>query len=142
MSKPYPGRLANSELRSGRGPILRAVLGYLALAFAILGLVLHVFGYAVILILSLAALVCFLVAAPLWCGAETHRGLRCRNNSHGLLLGCHLREHKWQRLKDALVSRRWRNAVHDLLGLPREILATPGGLASVVSLIFAPASIE
>jgi hypothetical protein len=23
----------------------------------------------------------------------------CRNNSTGMLLGCHLREHKWQKLK-------------------------------------------
>jgi len=97
----------------------------------------HVFGYAVILIFSLLSLVYFLVQAPLWCGAETRTGDRCRNNSHGLLLGCHLREHKWQRMRDIFVSRKWRGIIHDLMSSPKEILATLGGLASIISLIIA-----
>jgi hypothetical protein len=35
----------------------------------------------------------------MWCGAKARKGEWCRNNSYGLLLGCHLREHKWQRVK-------------------------------------------
>lgn len=109
--------------------------GYLVLAFAILGLVMHLFEAAVILILSLAALVYFLVQAPLTCGAETRNGEGCRNNSHGLLLGCWIRQHKWQRARDIFVSRKWRNAIHDLTASPKDILGTLGGLASVVSFV-------
>jgi len=116
---------------------LRRYWGYLALVLAILGLVTHLREYVVILILSLLALVYFLVQAPLWCGAEIRGGGSCRNNSHGIILGCHLREHKRQRLRDIFVSHRWRKTIHDLMSSPKEILATIGGLASIVSLAIA-----
>ena len=92
------------------------------------------------LALSLAALVYFLVQAPLTCGAEIRNGGHCRNNSHGLLLGCWIRQHKWQRARDVFVSRKWRNAIRDLTASPKDILGTLGGLASVVSLIIAVAA--
>jgi hypothetical protein len=116
---------------------LRRYWGYLALVLAILGLITHLHEYAVILILSLLAMVYFLVQAPLWCGAEIRGGGSCRNNSHGIILGCYLREHKWQRLKDIFISRRWRKTIHELMSSPKEILATIGGLASIVSLAIA-----
>jgi hypothetical protein len=116
------------------GQFLRRYWGYLAIVIAILGWATHTFGYAVILILSGAALIYFLVQAPLTCGAEGREG-HCRNNSHGLLMGCWIRQHKWQRLKDVFVSRKWRETGHSLLGSPKDILATVGGLASVVSLL-------
>ena len=31
--------------------------------------------------------------------AVTRKGELCRNNSHGLLLGCSIRQHKWQRTR-------------------------------------------
>ena len=79
--------------------------GYLALALAIFGLVAHHFGFMVILILSLAAFGYFLVAAPVWCCAVTRTGQLCRDNSYGLLLGCHRRQHKWQRLKQTFTQQ-------------------------------------
>jgi len=69
------------------------------LAVAVLGFVFHSLSWAVILALSLAALGYFLVAAPVWCCAVTRTGELCRDNSRGLLLGCHRRQHRWQRLK-------------------------------------------
>lgn len=122
--------------------LLRRYWGYLALALAILGWVMHSFGWAVVLILSVLALTYFLVQAPLTCGAEIRGGMRCRNNSHGLLLGCWIRQHKWQRLRDIFVSRKWQDIIRDLAGSPKEILATIGGLASVVSLVLAVATIK
>jgi hypothetical protein len=119
------------------GRLLQRYWGYIALAFAILGWIMHTLGYTLILVLSLAALVYFLVQAPLWCGAEIRGGRTCRNNSRGLLLGCHLREHKWQRLKDALVARKWQKTIYDLFDSPREILATFSGLTSLVSFVMA-----
>jgi hypothetical protein len=111
--------------------------GYVALALAIAGWVGHWFGWAIILILSLAALGYFLIAAPLYCGATTRDGLSCRNNSRGILLGCHLRQHKMQRLKKAFVSRRWSEVWRDLMGTPRELMATSSAMAAVVSAIAA-----
>jgi hypothetical protein len=79
--------------------LLTRYWGYLAVVLAVAGYFLHSFGLAVILALSLAALGYFLFQAPMWCGAETRTGEWCRKNSHGLLRGCSIRQHKWQRVK-------------------------------------------
>jgi hypothetical protein len=115
------------------GKFLRRYWGYIALGLVILGWVTHAVGYIVIAVLSLLALVYFLVQAPLTCGAEIRKGDHCRNNSHGLLLGCHIRQHKWQRARDIFVSRKWRDVIHDLTASPKDILGTVGGLISIVS---------
>lgn len=119
------------------GRRLQRYWGYLALVLAILGWFTHTFGYVLILISSLAALVYFLVQAPLTCCAEIRTGNHCRNNSHGLLLGRWIRQHKWQRARDIFVSRNWQNIVHDLTASPKDILGTIGGLVSIVSLFVA-----
>jgi hypothetical protein len=49
-------------------------------------------------------------------------------------MGGWIRQHKWRRLGDAFVSRRWQTTLRSLLGSPKDVLATVGGLASVVSL--------
>ena len=116
------------------GRFLQRYWGYLALALVILGWVTHTVGYAIIVILSLLALVYFLVQAPLTCGAEPRKGEHCRNNSHGLLLGCWNRQHKWQRVRDIFVSRRWRNVIHDLTASPKDKLGTASAFISIVSL--------
>jgi hypothetical protein len=79
-------------------------------------------------------LIYFLVQVPLTCGAEVRGGGHCRNNSHGILLGCWIRQHKWQRAKEIFVSRNWRESFHDLLGTPKDKLGTFSALISVVSL--------
>jgi hypothetical protein len=79
--------------------LLTRYWGYLALVIAISGFFLHSLGFAVILAISLAALGYFLIQAPVWCCAVTRTGELCRDNSRGLLLGCHRRQHRWQRLK-------------------------------------------
>ena len=119
------------------GRLLQRYWGYLALTLAILGWVMHAFGYALILIMSLAALVYFLLQAPLTCRADIRNGDHCRNNSYGLLLGCWIRQHKWQRARDIFVSRKWQNVIRDLTGSPKDILGTVGGLVSIVSLFVA-----
>ena len=58
------------------------------------------------LVLALAT-VFFMFRAPAWCGAVTRQGRLCRNNTRGLLMGCHLREHKWQKLRMAVIPRAW-----------------------------------
>jgi hypothetical protein len=119
------------------GKFLRRYWGYLALGAVILGWITHTAAYAVIIILSVLALVYFLVQAPLTCGAAIRKGDHCRNNSHGLLLGCWIRQHKWQRARDVFFSRKWRDVMHDLTASPKDVLGTIGGLASIVSLVIA-----
>jgi hypothetical protein len=108
--------------------------GYIALVLVILGWVTHAFGYVVTLIVSFMTLIYFLVQAPLTCGAETRGKGPCRNNSHGILLGCWIRQHKWQRARDIFVSHKWRDVFHDLTGSPKDKLGTFSALISVVSL--------
>jgi hypothetical protein len=60
---------------------------------------------AIVLVLSVAAVAYFLFQAPLWCGAVTRDGGLCRNNSSGVLIGCYLREHKWQKLKLVFIPK-------------------------------------
>ncbi len=106
--------------------------GFLALAAAIAGWVTHRLTWVVILVFAAGAFAYFLVQAPVWCGAMTREGQMCRNNSTGLLLGCHLREHKWQKLRMTFVPRKWRELNRGLWASPREGVNTVSGLASAV----------
>jgi len=94
-----------------------------------------------ILLLSVAAVGYFLFQAPLWCGAVTREGALCRNNSSGLLIGCHLREHKFQKLKMAFVPKAWRELNRGLWATPRDGIATLSGLGSAVSALAAVVAI-
>ena len=87
--------------------------GYLAVVIAVAGFFLHSVGLAVVIALALAALRYFLFQAPMWCGTETRKNEWCRNNSHGLLLGCHIREHKWQRAKQTFTPGGRTSASQD-----------------------------
>ena len=116
------------------GKILRSYWGYIALALAITGWVTHAVGYAVIAVVSLLALIYFLFQAPLTCTAERRIGGHCRNNSRGLLMGCHIRQHKWQVARDIFVSRKWRDVFHDLTESPKDKLGTVSAVISVLSL--------
>ncbi len=104
--------------------------GYLALALAVLGAVEHLAAAAVLVLAGLALVYLFLLA-PLWCGSETREGLACRNNSHGLLLGCWIREHKWQRLKKAFVPARWGELGRSLFGSVKDCLATISAVVAI-----------
>ena len=39
-------------------------------------------------------------------------------------MGCRIRQHKWQRVKDVFVSRKWRDVFHDLTETPKDKLGT------------------
>jgi hypothetical protein len=82
--------------------------------------------------LSGLGLVWALFLAPVWCGAVTRKGEFCRNNSWGLLLGCHLREHRWQKFKMMFVSRRWQQLNSGLWSSPGAVLATVSGLITMI----------
>jgi hypothetical protein len=115
------------------GKFLRRYWGYVALAVVITGWATDAIGYAVIAIISFMALIYFLFQAPLTCGAETRQGLPCRKNSRGILMGCAYRQHKWQKVRDIFVTRRWRDVYHDLMGSTKDKLGTVSALISLLS---------
>ncbi|OIJ27668.1 hypothetical protein [Nocardioides luteus] len=98
--------------------------GYLLLALAVLLL----FGFDVgPLTLSGVFVVCFvwlLFAAPTSCGAEIRTGENCRNNSYGLLGGCSIRQHKWQRVRALTHLDTARNACRGWFTGPQQQVAT------------------
>lgn len=94
-------------------------------------------GPGALLLLSLAATLYFLLQAPVWCGAATRGDQMCRNNASGLLLGCHLRQHKWQKLKMMFVPAAWRRLNRGLWTDPRTGLATLGAVLGIVSTVSA-----
>jgi hypothetical protein len=121
------------------GRLLERYRGFLALLAALacwVGLILGKVSTAIValvLVLSVGAVIYFLFQAPLWCGAITRDGTLCRNNSSGVLTGCHLREHKFQKLKMAFVPKAWRELNRGLWATPRDGVTTLSGLGSVVS---------
>lgn len=84
-----------------------------------------------VVIVSVAVLLYFLVQAPVWCGAQNRDGTLCRNNSYGLLLGCRLNQHKWQRLQMLRPGPRWLQVNRALWAGVRECLASLASIATV-----------
>lgn len=118
--------------------VLTRYWGYLAVAVAVVGFFLHNIGLAVTVALALAALGCFLLQAPVWCGAETRTGERCRKNSHGLLRGCSYRQHKWQRTRQTFTPAGGR-AVLATGKSASGALAMIGGVVAGVQVLIAAA---
>jgi hypothetical protein len=103
--------------------------GYLALIVAIVGAIEHLATVAVLVLAGLAFLY-LLVQAPLVCGAPGREG-PCRNNSHGILLGCWIRQHKLARVKRLFISKRWSDLARSLLGSSKDALATISALIAI-----------
>lgn len=113
--------------------LLTRYWGYLVLVIAVIGYFLHDLKLAVILALSLAALGYFLLQAPMWCGAETRTGEWCRRNSHGLLRGCSIRQHKWQRLRQTFSPA----GAHAMLATSKSVSGMIGGTVAGVQVLIA-----
>lgn len=111
--------------------------GYFAVVIAVAGYFLHDLKLAVILALSLAALGYFLVQAPMWCGAETRKGEWCRKNSHGVLRGCSLRQHKWQRLRQTFTPTGARAVVATSKSVSGALGTIGGAVAGIQVLVAA-----
>jgi hypothetical protein len=96
-----------------------------------------------IFFLILIALLHFTFVAPAWCAATTRANLSCRNNAYGLLMGCHLRQHKWQKLKLMTVGRAWGEVWGPLAreNKPQTIGLLLTGLMAVAALVEAAAAV-
>lgn len=71
-----------------------------------------------LLVLGLSGLsfLYMLFAAPMWCMAPNSTNNRtCDNNAHGLLIGCHLRKHKWEKMKMLIRREKWATLSRQVL---------------------------
>ena len=87
--------------------------------------------------MSLFVLIWVLFSAPTRCGAVTRRRgkeiVYCWNNSSGLMLGCSLRQHKFQRFTRAWWNTSWRDRIRGIwTGTPAK-LATISGVVGMLT---------
>lgn len=61
----------------------------------------------------------FAFQAPIWCGALTRGRQLCRNNAYGVSMGCHLRQHRWQKLRMAVTPSSWGDLTAELWTGPK-----------------------
>ncbi|RDG34485.1 hypothetical protein DVH02_30440 [Streptomyces corynorhini] len=112
--------------------------GVLVCALLIAAWINRTAGPAVVITLSVASLVWCLFQAPVTCGAPRREGGDgCRNNAKGLLLGCHIRQHRWQKLKMLILRRQVRAFCSGLFSDGKATVVTLAGLGSVVSALVA-----
>jgi hypothetical protein len=82
-------------------------------------------------------LVWALFGAPTRCGAvNRQRGSEieyCRNNSSGLMLGCHLRQHKFQRFTQAWWNTSWQDRTRGIWTGASAKLATMSGVVGMLT---------
>jgi hypothetical protein len=90
---------------------------------------------AAYVVMTLLVVVWTLFAAPVWCGAinrERGGGVEyCRNNSSGLLLGCWIRQHKFQRFTMAWWATSWRDRMRGMWAGAQAKFATLAGLFGI-----------
>jgi hypothetical protein len=98
-------------------------------------------GPGVIAILSSFVVLYTLFQAPMWCCAPTRQNEPCRNNAYGILLGCHLRQHKWQKLRMAVRTSSWGTLTSRVLSSVGGVAASLSALAGVASALVALAAL-
>lgn len=116
------------------GKIISRYWGYLLLLVVLGGWFRWGFDPALLAGLSVVSGLWIFFQAPGWCGAKTRGDVYCRNNARGLLMGCHLRQHKWQKLL-MLAPAGWRRFGGLLVRNPISLINCGAGLATMGSLI-------
>lgn len=111
--------------------------GYGVLAVLLLSLGTNAFGPGIYAVLVGLLIFFVLFQAPAYCGAiNRQRGGDvefCRNNSAGLLLGCHLRQHKWSKFGQQWWSLGWRQKSKGIWSGASAKLATVSGVIGTVT---------
>ncbi|GAB2870263.1 hypothetical protein GCM10027074_42330 [Streptomyces deserti] len=120
---------------------IRAYWGYLAIAALIVAWERGA-ATSVILILSLAVFAYSSFQVPVWCGAVNRDGVTyCRNNAHGILMGCSKRQHRWQKLKMIVLRSKvgdFSRAVFPTAKEKFNAFLAVGGLLSAVAAVVVP----
>lgn len=112
-------------------------IGYLLVPILVYGWASGNMSAAFILIASSFTVLYMLFAVPTWCMATTREGLGCRRNSSGLLLGCSLREHKWQKVKMAVRASSWGDLFSKFWSNTANAAAAVSAMAGVGSALVA-----
>ncbi|MFE6163507.1 hypothetical protein ACFQ7F_31870 [Streptomyces sp. NPDC056486] len=108
--------------------------GVLAGALLIAAWINSAAGPAVVVTLSAVVLLWCFFQAPVTCGAAVRgRADGCRNNAAGLLLGCHIRQHRGQKLKMLIIRRQVRAFCSGLFSDGKAAVVTLAGAGSFVS---------
>ncbi|MBX7547441.1 hypothetical protein ABZX95_15980 [Streptomyces sp. NPDC004232] len=130
--------MATSGARSGRFGGLGQWWGVLAGALLIAAWINRAAGPVVIAALSAAVLLWSSFQAPVTCGAPVRgRDDGCRNNATGLLMGCHIRQHRWQKLKMLILRRQLREFCSGLFSDGKATLVTLAAIGSFLSRLVA-----
>lgn len=90
-------------------------------------------GPNILIVLSAVAFLYSLFQAPVWCCAETRNQEFCRNNAKGILMGCWIREHRWQKLKWFVRRSAWGQLSRRLLSGFNGIAASFSAVGTLVS---------
>ncbi|MGQ4516758.1 hypothetical protein [Streptomyces sp. DW26H14] len=110
--------------------------GLITLVLAVTGWLTSDFGPGGIATLSALSLLWFLFQAPNPCGAPIRTaGRTCRNNAKGVMRGCHVQQHKWQRMRTFFVHPRLRSCMAQLFDSPVTGLASLGGIVTLISTV-------
>ncbi|GLW16281.1 hypothetical protein Stsp01_30240 [Streptomyces sp. NBRC 13847] len=126
--------MATSGARSGRLGGLGQWWGIIAAALLVAAWINKAAGPAVVAALSAVVLVWSLFQAPVTCGAPVRgREDGCRNNATGLLMGCHIRQHRWQKLKMLILRRQVRAFCSGLFSDGKATLVTLAAIGSFLS---------
>jgi hypothetical protein len=123
----------------GRFPLISGILTMLVLLVLLVWLPRGVLIVPGILLFVLS--VWFFSFAPAACLARTREGTRCRNNSRGLVGGCHIVQHQNQTVLDrlkpnsALPSPETRDVVRNLNAILGSTGSFVGGVVAVVAFL-------
>jgi hypothetical protein len=94
-----------------------------------------------IFLLSLAVFAYASFQVPVWCGAVNRNGTYCRKNAYGVLMGCRLRQHRWQKMTLLVIRSKAGDISRAIFPSPKEkfhaILAV-GGLLSAIAAVIVP----
>ncbi len=112
--------------------------GYIVLGVLVLGVATAALGPVAIAVMTALVILYSLFQAPVTCGAVNRTSATgskeyCRNNSSGLLLGCHNRQHKKQKFKSLFWGTRWHTNTEGLWATPSTRLATVSGIVGTVT---------
>jgi hypothetical protein len=128
--------MANTGARARRSRLggLGEWWGVIAAALLVAAWINRVAGPAVIVSLSALTLGWCFFQAPTTCGAPVRgRADGCRNNATGLLMGCHFRQHRWQKLRMLIVRRNVRTFCSGLFADGKATLVTLAAIGSFLS---------
>ncbi|MFF1718682.1 hypothetical protein [Streptomyces sviceus] len=126
--------MATSGARRSRFGGLGQWWGVLAGALLIAAWINAAAGPVVIIVLSALVLLWSFFQAPVTCGAPVRgRPDGCRNNATGILMGCHIHQHRWQKLKMLILRRRVREFCSGLFSDGKAALATLAAVGSFLS---------